>query len=118
MSKKDLFPNNIRLLRYWRNKTQHELADALVCSQTTVCQDERGFRRIPLCRRKAYAAFLEVHEDMIDSPVTIILKAWERLVSDPRMPILVEELLSYDSKRLSNMVHAVSERADVHNFAL
>lgn len=110
--------NNLRLIRYWRGMSQIELADAARCSQGTVSNCENERHRISPSKRKAFAEALNVDESIIDGPITIIPKSWDRLVSDVRMPIIVEEILSYDSKRLSRLVHSISEQNQVHNFAL
>ena len=117
MTKQGVHPNNIRLIRIWRCLTQLELADAAGCSQTAVCRCESGDRQLSPRLRAAFARVLEVPPRMLDEPVTIIFKPWERLVTDPRLPILVEELLSYDSKHVSRLVHTVSERMK-HDIAL
>ena len=111
------YPNNLRLLREWRNLTQEALADTAICSQTSISVYEKGCRPIPLELQESFAETLKVPVRMICEPVTVILRSWERLVLDPRMPILVEEILSWDSKRLSRMVHRVAE-GQVHNYAL
>lgn len=110
--------NNLRLLRYWRGMSQIELADAARCSQGTVSNCENRRQRISPSKRKAFADALDVDESMIEGPVTIIPKLWDELVSDPRMPIIINEILSYDSKQRSRLVHSISEQNQVHNFAL
>ena len=112
-----LYPNNLKLLRDWRRISQIELADAARCSQSTVSKYEQGLRPIPRELQQVFADVLKVPIRMICEPVTVILQAWERLVSDPRLPILVEEMLTYDSKKLSRLVHSVSE-SHAHNYAL
>ena len=113
----DKFPNNLSLLRAWRDMSQLELADLCRCSPTSISEYERGTREIPSHMRQSFAKAFKVPENMIVGPVTIIPQLWDRLVTDPRLPIVVEEILSYDSKRLSRLVHSIAER-NVHSYAL
>lgn len=117
MRKKHRHSNNIKLLRIWRDLTQDELAKSIGCSQYKVSVYENGLSPLNSVLREAFAAALDVPGIMLDGEITIIPKSWGKLVEDPRMPILVEELLSYDSKRLSRLVHSISERI-VNDFGL
>lgn len=105
--------NNLKVLRTWRKMSQFDLADASGCSHCTVSDCERGKRYIRPTLKKQFAEVLEVPERMIDGEITIIPKAWDRLVSDPRMPILVDQLLARDSRDLSRMVHAVVKEQEL-----
>lgn len=109
--------NNLRLLRIWRGMLQIDLADQVSCSRTTIADCENGNRMISLALKKKVAGALNVPERMIDEPITIILKDWGKLVSDPRMPVIVDYILTWDTKRLSRLVHQIAEET-TQNYAL
>lgn len=96
--------------------SQLDLADASKTSQGTVSKCETGKHRISAELKKRFADALNVQENMIEGPVTLIPKSWERLVSDPRLAIIMDYVLSCSDVQISQEVHKISLKV-AHGYA-
>lgn len=108
MSNSQKYPNNLKLIRFWRGLSQIELADAAKTSQSAISKYESGALRISIKLRKVFADTLGVSERMIEEPVIVIPQRWERLVSDPRMAFIVDYVLSCSDEQIAQQTRNIS----------
>ena len=94
------YPNNLRMLRHWRNLSQDMLAEKARCSQTTISHYEQEKGLISARIQEKLSKALDVPKSMLMDPVAVVPSRWKRLVTDMQLRVLVEHLLKYNSKDL------------------